>query len=114
LFFPLINYMVTPSAGSAIGCAGVKTEAANDTDGVSALILDVDGKRFTGLERHRLASKNCFDLGSNNSLTSASSPAASNGYYVMLRPLPRGTHVINFGGALPSMRQAITYTLTVE
>ncbi len=32
----------------------------------------------------------------------------------MLRPLPPGHHVINFGGALPGMLQAVTYTLDVE
>jgi hypothetical protein len=41
-------------------------------------------------------------------------PSAANGYYVMLAPLAPGKHVLNFGGALPSMGQAITYTLVVE
>jgi len=41
-------------------------------------------------------------------------PAASNGYYVMLKPLPRGRHTVNFGGALPNMSQAVSYTLIVE
>lgn len=35
-------------------------------------------------------------------------------YYVMLRPLSRGTHTLNFGGILPGMSQAVTYTLHVE
>ena len=41
-------------------------------------------------------------------------PSAANGYYVMLRPLDPGTHTLNFGGVLPGMMQAITYTLHVE
>ena len=41
-------------------------------------------------------------------------PSAANGYYVMLRPLPPGRHTLNFGGVLPSMLQAVTYTLIVE
>ncbi len=114
LFFPLINYIVTPSARSSVRCPGVRAEAAHMTNDVSALILEVDGKRFTGLERHRQATVECFELGDNNTLASTSGPTASNGYFVMLRPLPRGKHVINFGGALPSMLQAVTYTLTVE
>ncbi len=32
----------------------------------------------------------------------------------MLKPLPPGTHVLNFGGALPGMLQAVTYTLIVD
>lgn len=114
LFFPLINYIVTPSAGSSVRCPGVRAEAAQLTNDVSALILEVDGKRFSGLERHRQATVECFELGDNNSIASTSGPAASNGYFVMLRPLSRGKHVINFGGALPSMLQAVTYTITVE
>ena len=41
-------------------------------------------------------------------------PSAANGYYVMLRPLSPGKHVLNFGGVLSEMSQAVTYTLTVE
>lgn len=41
-------------------------------------------------------------------------PSAANGYYVMLRPLSPGEHVLNFGGMLPTMSQAVTYTLLVE
>jgi hypothetical protein len=41
-------------------------------------------------------------------------PSAANGYYVMLKPLSRGTHTLNFGGILGDMSQAITYTLHVE
>ena len=41
-------------------------------------------------------------------------PLAGNGYYVMLRPLPRGTYTLNFGGQLSSLSQAVTYTLDVR
>jgi hypothetical protein len=41
-------------------------------------------------------------------------PSAANGYYVMLRPLSPGKHVINFGGVLPSLSQAVTYTVQVQ
>ena len=32
----------------------------------------------------------------------------------MLRPFSRGTHTLNFGGRLPELSQAVTYTLNVE
>ena len=114
LFFPLINYIVTPGKNSSVRCHGVTVEAARMTEPVSSLILEVDGKRFAGLELHRQATVECFELGDDNTIASTPGPAASNGYFVMLRPLPRGTHIINFGGALPSMLQAVTYTLTVQ
>jgi len=45
---------------------------------------------------------------------STQAQAAANGYWVMLRPLAKGRHTIEFGGALPSILQAVTYTLVVE
>lgn len=112
LFFPLINYVVYPREGHALSCEGARAEAARLTDDVSALVLEVDGKRFAKLESHRQATTRCFDL-----LKRAGGglePSAGNGYYIMLRPLPPGTHTINFGGIMPDMMQAVTYTLFVR
>jgi hypothetical protein len=39
---------------------------------------------------------------------------AAIGHYALLKPLPPVTHVIDFGGALPSVLQAATYTLIIE
>ena len=41
-------------------------------------------------------------------------PAAGNGYYVALKPLPPGRHEIEFGGMLPDMMQAVSYTIDVR
>lgn len=56
----------------------------------------------------------CFDLEAMGRSPKGFGPAASNGYYVALRPLPKGTHTLNFGAILPSIQQAVTYTLNVE
>ena len=109
LFFPLINYVVYPPSGSPEECTRMKQSAAEYTDNPSALVLEIDGQRFPNLQPHRLVSKGCFALFSNSPKN-----AASNGYYVAIRPLTRGTHVINFGGILQTSTQAVTYTLIVE
>jgi hypothetical protein len=109
LFFPLINYITFPAAGSRETCLSLLTRAARLTEAPAALVLEVNGKKFSGLEAHRQFSKGCFPL-----TRGAASVAAGNGYYVALKPLPRGTHTVNFGGILPSMSQAVTYTLIVE
>ena len=114
LFFPLINYVVRPSANGAPNCLAVMSSAARMTDQVFSLLLDVDGIRHTDLAQHRQATRGCFDLGALAEPKVRIFPAAANGYYVMLRPLPPGRHTLNFGGALPSMLQAVTYTLVVE
>lgn len=114
LFFPLINYVVARSPEGNSSCEHVKATAARMTEGVSALVLQLDGVRYEGLETHRLATPECFDLGSRTPERFRIYPTAANGYYVMLKPLPVGRHTLDFGGALPSMLQAVTYTLIVE
>lgn len=87
--------------------------AARLTDDASALVLEIDGKRMKGLQAHRQPSK-CFNIAERSTPKQFVFPSAANGYYVMLKPLTPGTHVINFGGALPNMLQAVTYTVIVE
>jgi hypothetical protein len=87
-------------------------EARRMTDGVSSLVLDLDAKTISNLETRRLATSGCFDLAA--LAGGGVAPSAGDGYYIMLRPLARGTHTLNFGGILPGMSQAVTYTLHVE
>jgi hypothetical protein len=86
LFFPLINYVVLPTAEGSVSCAGAIRAAADITDDVSHLVLDVDGTRHAGLERHRQATRACFNLAEKSSPRYEIYPTAANGYYVMLRP----------------------------
>lgn len=115
LFFPLINYVVFPREEGSTNCASVTATAARMTNDVSALVLEVDGVRTHELVSHRQATKRCFDLLALHEFGRGGLfPSAANGYYIMLKPLPPGTHTLNFGGALPSMLQAVTYTLHVQ
>lgn len=92
----------------------VMSAAARMTEQVSSLLLEIDGVRHLDLVKHRQPTRGCFDLGAHAEPKARIFPSAANGYYVMLRPLPPGKHTLNFGGALPSMLQAVTYTLVVE
>jgi hypothetical protein len=112
LYFPLINYVVSPSYAGSLTCEAAKDTAHEMTDDVSSLVLALDGQRISNLELHRQATPDCFDLAARAG--GGVSPSAANGYYVMLRPLSRGTHTLEFGGILPGMSQAVTYTLKVE
>jgi hypothetical protein len=113
LFFPLINYVVSPRYTNSLTCEQAKTMAASMTDNATSLVLELDGKLFKGLSTHRQATIACFDVAGR--VGGGVAPSAANGYYVMLRPLSRGTHTLNFGGILPDdMSQAVTYTLHVE
>jgi len=90
------------------------SSAAEMTDDPSVLVLDVDGVRVENLAEYRQAPKKCFDMGVHSEPKVRIFPSAANGYYVMLKPLPVGRHVLNFGGVLSDMIQAVTYTLDVE
>jgi len=113
LFFPLVNYAVMPGSPQT-RCDEVKRDARSMTDNAAWLLLELDGVRVQGLEAHRLAPQKCFDAGLRSEERVRIYPSAANGYYVMLKPLSPGMHTLNFGGGLPSMMQAVTYTLTVE
>lgn len=113
IFFPLINYVAMPGRAETT-CPSVTAQAAILTRDASALVLDIDGTRVPNLAMHRLATTQCFDMGARTASGTRVFPSASNGYYAMLRPLRPGRHTINFGGVLPNMAQAVTYTLEVE
>lgn len=114
LFFPLINFVAPPRPDGAGNCLQAMRAAAELTERPAGLVLAVDGVRFSGLEAHRQATIGCFDLGARLTPPTRMWPSAGNGFYVMLRPLPPGRHTVEFGGALPEMLQAVTYTLIVE
>ena len=109
LFFPLINYVTFPPDDRKANCMSLMSDAARLTHDPSALILEVDGIRFDALAAHRQATKGCFKLQAGGARN-----AAANGYYVALAPLAPGVHILNFGGILPTMSQAVTYRLIVE
>jgi hypothetical protein len=108
LFFPLINYVAFRAEQSTEPCMSLAARASALVNEPSALILEVDGKRYENLSRHRLATP-CFSV-----VPGEKPDAVSDGYYVAIQPLPRGKHILNFGGALPTLMQAVTYTLIVE
>ncbi len=114
LFFPIVNYVVMPNPPQSLSCEAAMATAARITDGLKRILLEVDGASYEGLAQHRQATRECFDLGALSEPPIRMYPTAANGYYVMLRPLPPGEHVINFGGALPSIIQLVTYTIVVE
>jgi hypothetical protein len=109
LFFPLINYVSFQDANAPRPCKALMEKAAALTDEPSVLVLEIDGHRIDGLRVHRQAGRDCFSL-----VPGEQPDAAGDGYYVALKPLVPGVHTLNFGGILPSLTQAVTYTLVVE
>jgi hypothetical protein len=108
LFFPLVNHVTYEPDDADESCASLKQRAARLTPAPDALLLDVNGKRYSGLAAHRQATRRCFRIDDDDTL------AAGNGFYVALGPLKKGRYTLNFGGILPALSQAVTYTLDVE
>lgn len=113
IFFPLINYAMVPMKENN-DCSSMMERARRLAEHPIALVLEIDGDKVGSLERHRQASPECFDMAAKANSRVAIYPSAADGYWVMLKPLARGTHVINFGGILPSSIQAISYKLVVQ
>ncbi|MFG6457476.1 hypothetical protein [Roseateles sp. BYS96W] len=109
LFFPLINYITVEPDDADESCVSLKQRAARLVPAPDALLLEVNGKRFAGLEAHRQVTRRCFHLSDDDDTL-----AAGNGFYVALGPLKKGRYTLNFGGILPGMSQAVTYTLNVD
>lgn len=109
LFFPLINYVTFEPEDQDESCVSLKQRAARLTPAPDGLVLEVNGKRFNGLEAHRQATRRCFHVSDDDDTL-----AAGNGFYVALGPLKKGRYTLNFGGILPDMSQAVTYTLNVD
>lgn len=109
LFFPLVNAIALPPDDEREACGSLMLRAETQTDAPAALVLNVNGKRFTGLEAHRQPTRGCFLVAPDDD-----APAASNGYYVALGPLKAGRYTLNFGGIVPGLAQAVTYTLDVR
>ncbi|MBI3347266.1 MAG: hypothetical protein HY020_08660 [Burkholderiales bacterium] len=109
LFFPLINYVTFEPDDQDESCSSLKRRAAALTPAPTALVLEVNGKRFNGLAEHRQATRRCFHITEDDDTL-----AAGNGFYVALGPLKKGRYTLNFGGILPELSQAVTYTLDVE
>lgn len=109
LFFPLINSLAFPPDDEREACASLMLRAETQTEAPAALVLEFNGRRFAGLEAHRQATRGCFLVAPDDD-----APAAGNGYYVALGPLKRGRYTLNFGGILPGLSQAVTYTLDVR
>jgi hypothetical protein len=124
LFFPVINMVYAQPGNHRVSCAAAMYRAALNNDALLVIDVELDGARLTEPERYRLKSPECFDLAGRIPLELNPArvyPSAADGYWMMLKPLPRGSHTLKFraiynraDGAFGSMAQDIEYSLTIE
>lgn len=128
LFFPIVNVIVDNGGCSATNVppttftpAQMRAMIAGTLDSVEGLYASVDGAPIRGLQKYAVitpefqydlpATGNVWEFLGCGGYTFGDSwrGAVANGFYLMLRPLSPGQHVIRFGSS--SMK--ITYKLTV-
>lgn len=119
LLLPLVNAECSTVEGDGQTEAELRQCAAAIADEIDSVNASVNGEPIDGLkERFRFVSPLfTFTLPEGNilSLPAGSSPAVADGYWVMLTPLPPGTHTISFGGTASafSFSTQATYEITV-
>lgn len=124
IFFPVINMLYLPRREGAITCDYAKEHAALNNDHLLSIEVSLDSITAWNPANTRIASENCFDLLGlipREDNPPKIYPAATDGYWVMLRPLPKGTHILKFTakynreeGAYSKMAQDIEYELIIE
>ena len=124
IFFPVINMLYYPlNTNADLSCESVKKGAALNNKYLSSFKVSIDNQELLNPVFHRSASKKCFNLiarKANNPQHSEIYPSATDGYWIMLKPLSTGVHEISFraeynrpGGSYGKMIQDIEYTIEV-
>ncbi len=124
IFFPVINMLYYPRREGGITCNEAKSLAALNNDELISIEVELDSLVSSNPAHGRIASQDCFDLlgliQKENNVPKVY-PAATDGFWVMLKPLPKGEHRLRFNamynrdkGAYSKMAQDIEYTLIIK
>jgi hypothetical protein len=113
LFVPLVSTTERSNSGQP-NCEAMARQAAAALAHVSRLSMTIDGRPAGGLENHRQPTGACFALDARQASRSAIKAAVADGYYVMLQPLPPGSHTIVVEARIDSTTLSTTYRLDVR
>jgi hypothetical protein len=125
LFFPMVNMAYWRQPGAAgLSCADAQAAAALNNDTAIDLFVELDGAPYAISEARRIRTRSCFNIFARVPTGAApynAYPAASDGFWLMLRPLAPGRHILKFGGRYNNqssdygrMVQDIEYELIVR
>lgn len=124
VFLPIINMMVrqsvsSPKRGGRAPCGELKADAAVNNDHLVSAVVLIDGVPVEDVVRYRVRSDGCFALFPDDP-EHGDLLAASDGYWLLIKPLPPGRHAIvvgaNYGapsGGFHRMLQNFEYELRV-
>lgn len=123
IFFPVITMLVHARPGKSLSCDQAKAEAADNNNHLAWAVVEIDGFRVGRVERYRIRSENCFDAFPDAPYLknpALNFPAATEGYWLMLKPLSAGQHRIsvkagygNPGKEYGDLEQVFEYRISV-
>lgn len=125
LFFPIVNSVYYPRRdGGAYTCDEAKADAVYANDGTLDLFATVDGVPVAAPKQFRATTATCFDAFARVPADAGAYrayPSATDGFWLLLKPLAKGTHRLTFGGRQMDARsgnnrtvQDIVYEIVVE
>jgi len=124
LLLPVIAAIGHSKPGHPLSCTQAKAAAQNDHGPLQQAQVILDGKAITGIEHYRQQSSACFDAFANAKYLDhpeSYMPSATDGYWLMLRPLPAGIHHLSvrarYGStkAMPDgLEQVFEYELHIQ
>lgn len=125
VFFPVVNMSYwSKSENNGSTCKTAISNAAMNNDTALDLFVELDGIAMSDVKSYRAKTKECFNIfervpkefGPYNAF-----PSASDGFWILLKPLSKGSHTIKFrgrynqaSGAFGRMVQDIEYQITVK
>lgn len=102
IFFPVINMVYWPQEeNNGYTCKDAIKDAAVNNETAIDLFVTVDGQALKNPKRFRARTQKCFDVFERISAKDKpyrAFPSASDGYWILLKPLTLGKHTIKFGG----------------
>jgi hypothetical protein len=113
LFVPIAS-VLERSGNREPDCAAMARVAATNLTHVNGMSLVIDGRPVDELRAYRQASGSCFALGVRMLPRQDAKQALSDGYFVMLPPLPAGAHSIVVQARFDSTALSTTYHLDVH
>lgn len=124
IFFPVINMVYYPGRKGALSCEDAKAAAALNNDELLSIEITLDSLISSNPTHARISSTECFDLLGlvpEEYKAPRVYPAATDGFWIMLKPLSKGEHLLKFDaqynrdkGGYSKMAQDIEYKLIVE
>jgi len=113
LFVPIASVLERSGNREPV-CQAMARTAASNLSHVNALAMTIDGRAVDELGAYRQASGDCFALGVRQVPRVDARQAVFDGYFVMLPPLPPGTHTIVVQARFDSTPLSTTYHLDIR